>query len=229
MLWTVLGFGIALCVIGAAAYFINTDGQPEDEEEEPVQPKGGVYMMMIEGVEGEAKDKDHEGWMILDSFAFPTIKVGDGVRTGGERTYEPIRIVKRIDKSSPKLIEACVNGAVQTKLVVKYCRITDTGGLRTIMVYEFKNAQIGAYWSTSGDADPRPTEEFSVGGSGGEDSYTPTYQPFFDVGKGWVPNRPTETLSFNFEEVKVIYTQYDDTGSSQGNVETEFKIGTVPA
>jgi type VI protein secretion system component Hcp len=228
MLWTVLGFGVALCVIGAAAYFYNTDGQPEEEEEEPVQPKGGVYLMMIEGVDGEAQDKDHEGWMLLDSFAFPTIKVaGGGGRTGGERTYEPIRIVKRIDKSSPKLIDMTVKGSLLTKVVVKYCRITDDGGLRTIMVYEFKNAAIGSYWSTSGDADPRPTEDFSVGGSGGEDSYVPTYQPFFDVGKGWVPNRPSETVSFSFEEVKVTYTEFDNDGKSKGNVETEFKT-TLP-
>jgi type VI secretion system Hcp family effector len=224
MLWTVLGFGVAMCVIGAAAYFYNSDGQPDDDEEGPVQPKGGVYLMMIEGVEGEVQDKDHEGWMILDSFAFPTIKVGDGIRTGGERTYEPIRIVKRIDKTSPKLMESCVKGTALTKVVVKYCKPTESDGLVTIMVYEFKNVAIASYWHISGDADDRPTEEYSTGGSGGEDAYAPTYQPFFDVGKNWKFNRPTEGLAMGFEEVKVTYTEFDSENKSKGNVETVIEV-----
>ena len=35
---------------------------------------------------------------------------------------------------------------------------------------------------------------------------------------------PTVVVGNNFEEVKVTYTEYDDTGSSAGNVETEFKV-----
>jgi hypothetical protein len=30
--------------------------------------------------------------------------------------------------------------------------------------------------------------------------------------------------SNNFEEIKVTYTEYDDTGSSKGNVETEYHV-----
>jgi type VI secretion system secreted protein Hcp len=35
---------------------------------------------------------------------------------------------------------------------------------------------------------------------------------------------PTVVVGNNFEEIKVTYTEYDDTGSSKGNVETEFKV-----
>ena len=35
---------------------------------------------------------------------------------------------------------------------------------------------------------------------------------------------PTLVLGNNFEEIKVTYTEFDDTGSSKGNVETEFKV-----
>jgi type VI secretion system secreted protein Hcp len=35
---------------------------------------------------------------------------------------------------------------------------------------------------------------------------------------------PTVTVGNNFEEIKVTYTEYDDAGSSAGNVETEFKV-----
>ncbi|WP_462270049.1 Hcp family type VI secretion system effector [Desulfobacter sp.] len=35
---------------------------------------------------------------------------------------------------------------------------------------------------------------------------------------------PTVVASNNFEEIKVTYTEYDDTGSSKGNVETEYHV-----
>jgi type VI secretion system secreted protein Hcp len=35
---------------------------------------------------------------------------------------------------------------------------------------------------------------------------------------------PTDTLTINFEEIKVTYTEYDSTGSSKGNVEWSWKI-----
>ena len=35
---------------------------------------------------------------------------------------------------------------------------------------------------------------------------------------------PTVVVGNNFEEIKVTYTEYDDTGSSAGNVEYEFAV-----
>lgn len=35
---------------------------------------------------------------------------------------------------------------------------------------------------------------------------------------------PTLTISNNFEEIKVTYTEYDDEGKSKGNVESTFKV-----
>ena len=35
---------------------------------------------------------------------------------------------------------------------------------------------------------------------------------------------PTVVVANNFEEVKVTYTEFDETGGSKGNVETEFKV-----
>lgn len=35
---------------------------------------------------------------------------------------------------------------------------------------------------------------------------------------------PTVVVGNNFEEIKVTYTEYDDAGSSKGNVETSWKV-----
>ena len=36
--------------------------------------------------------------------------------------------------------------------------------------------------------------------------------------------RPGVLIANNFEEIKVTYTEYDDTGSSQGSIETTIKV-----
>lgn len=40
---------------------------------------------------------------------------------------------------------------------------------------------------------------------------------------------PTVVVANNFEEIKVTYTEFDDTGAAKGNVETEHKVERAPA
>jgi len=37
---------------------------------------------------------------------------------------------------------------------------------------------------------------------------------------------PTVVIGNNFETIKVTYTEFDEAGSSRGNVETEYRVGT---
>ncbi|MFX1516672.1 MAG: Hcp family type VI secretion system effector [Promethearchaeota archaeon] len=37
---------------------------------------------------------------------------------------------------------------------------------------------------------------------------------------------PTETVSFSYDQIKLIYTEYDEQGSSKGNVETIISVET---
>ena len=46
----------------------------------------------------------------------------------------------------------------------------------------------------------------------------------FQTGGSADDGPPTVVVGNNFEEMKVTYTEYDDTGASKGNVETEFKV-----
>ena len=40
---------------------------------------------------------------------------------------------------------------------------------------------------------------------------------------------PTVVLGNNFQEIQVTYTEYDDAGSSKGNVETSYEVGKTLA
>lgn len=44
------------------------------------------------------------------------------------------------------------------------------------------------------------------------------------AGSGQDGTRPVEQLSLNFEEIKVVYTERDSTGASQGTVEFTWKV-----
>lgn len=46
----------------------------------------------------------------------------------------------------------------------------------------------------------------------------------YEVGGYADGSPPIVVVGNNFEEIKVTYTEYDDEGSSQGNVETEWKV-----
>ena len=48
----------------------------------------------------------------------------------------------------------------------------------------------------------------------------------YNVESGSGEDRPTDTFTVNYEEIKNTYTEYDEEGSSKGNVEWEFKLVT---
>ena len=99
----------------------------------------------------------------------PFIRTAREASTGmasGERTYDPIRIVKRIDKSSPLLFKAlCDNEVIEAKF--RFFRPNPDGDGTTQHFYtvEIKEGRIASYQRISPDvidpasANAPPTEE----------------------------------------------------------------------
>ena len=81
--------------------------------------------LKIDGIDGEARDHKHKGAIELLSYSWglaQTLAPGGG-GGAGKPTVQDFSIVKQIDKSSPKLMEATCTGqhlpAVQLSLVNK--------------------------------------------------------------------------------------------------------------
>jgi type VI secretion system secreted protein Hcp len=148
----------------------------------------------FDGVDGEAKDKDHKGWSDLASFSQPIHKPGQGTgatRRRGDVVLEDLVCVKELDKASPKLAESICNGKVFPKVEIHLTASYTDAGRVTYYAYELKNVQVVNYVvSGSGQSDQVPMEEFSL----------------------------------NFEEIKVTYTECDNAGKSKGNVEYNWKV-----
>lgn len=151
-----------------------------------------IYMK-FDGVDGEFQDKDHKNWSVVESISQGHQKAGGGKtgasRRGGDVQFSDISVMKELDKSSPKLAEACAKGKVFSKVEIHNTASYTDAGRVTYLAYELKNVQISSY-------------QMSAAGE----------------------SRPIESLSLNFEEIKLTYTENDNAGKKKGNVEFEWKV-----
>ena len=149
----------------------------------------------FEGVEGEAQDRDHQGWSDLASFGQGLHQPGGGAtgatRRRGDVILDDIACSKELDKASPKIAEAVCNGKVFPKVEIHLTASFTDAGRVTYYAYELKNALVSSY---------------NIGGSGQSEEV------------------PMEDFSLNFEEIKVTYTEADNSGKSKGNVEYSWRV-----
>jgi len=116
----------------------------------------------FDGIDGEAKDSAHQTWSDLLSFSHTIHKSSeaatDAQRTKGETTLGDIVVTRELDKASPKLQEAALNGKIFPMIQFELASSSD----RSIYLkYELKNVMITSI-NTSGTADERPTEEIAL-------------------------------------------------------------------
>ena len=81
-----------------------------------------ALFIKFDGVDGESKDKDHSKWTDLLSMSWGIHKAGAGAtgqtRRRGVATVEDVVCTKELDKSSPKLAEAVLQGKVFPKVEI---------------------------------------------------------------------------------------------------------------
>jgi type VI secretion system secreted protein Hcp len=151
--------------------------------------------LKLDGVEGEATDKDHQDWINLESWsgAIPQPGTASGAaRRRGDVVLEDIRLVKTADKASAKLAEAVCKGKVIPKVEIYVTASYSDAGRQTYYTYELMNVRVTSYSVSAG-----------AGGAGG------------DV--------PTEEVTLNFEEIKARYDK-NGTANKGGNAETTWKV-----
>ncbi len=173
----------------------------------------------FEGVDGESKSKDHEGWSEIISFSQPISSPGGGTtsttRRRGDVILEDIVVVKQIDKASPKLAEAICKGKVFPKVEIHLTGPSEGSTCQgTFYAYELTNVLVTSYKVTGSN----PLAYALVAPA--PDSILPYSGPFIVQ----AVDAPVEEVSINFEEIKVTYTECDSTGKSKGNVEYSWKV-----
>jgi type VI secretion system secreted protein Hcp len=94
---------------------------------------GTGAFMKIQGVDGESNDRDHEKWIIIESFSWGVARTSSAAAPGD------ITITKAVDRASPKLAEYRAKGSGFPEVIVDTPR---TDGKPGYITYTLKNVKI---------------------------------------------------------------------------------------
>ena len=149
--------------------------------------------LKIGDIPGESQASGHEEEIEIHDISWaifrPVEDATGSTRTRSSAVVEDLMVIKELDKSTPKLMEACANGKVFPEIVITFRKDSGEAHLDYLKI-TLTNVQVTSY----------------------------------DIGASGQSEVPASSASFNYEELKVTYTEFDDKGASKGNVEATWKI-----
>ncbi|MCA9062710.1 MAG: type VI secretion system tube protein Hcp [Planctomycetaceae bacterium] len=132
--------------------------------------------MKLGNIEGEATDKDHDKWILIDSMSSPIFRsvpegAKDQQRTKGETTLGDVVVVRQLDKSSTKLQESCANGTFFSSVEIHFCT-TVKNKQAPYLTYKLSDVIVSSYsMHANGSGSPLPSEEITLGYTKAEWTY----------------------------------------------------------
>ncbi len=121
----------------------------------------------IGDIQGESNDQDHKDWIqveTMNSAIHRAIPPGarDQARARGQTSIADIAVVKKVDKSSVKLQEACAAGKPFEEVEIHFC-MTAGSKQEPFLKYKLKNVILSSYSiHASADSNQEPTEELTL-------------------------------------------------------------------
>jgi len=123
------------------------------------------YVLKIDGIDGESKVKGHENWIDVESWSWGESQAGTYAAGGGggagKVSMHDFDFAMRVNKATPKLIQACASGQhiKKTELV---CRKAG-GDQEPFLKYTFSDVLVSSYQTGgSGGDDIVPSEQISL-------------------------------------------------------------------
>jgi len=135
------------------------------------------FYAKFDGIPGECTDSKHKEWIEVLSYSHGVEQEGASRSGGGESTvgrahFSDFSIVKRLDKSSPKLALVCASGQHVTTVKMELCQATKDK--HPYMKYNLFDVVIaGVRPSGQNSSDTLPLEEVSMRYSKIEWEFTP--------------------------------------------------------
>jgi len=217
---TSLIIAVFVCIF----FIMPSSGVPVPTDSYPLPIKLTLGYLKMEGIAGESAEKDHIKWSEILTFSAGTYRNQTDLSSGrrrGTTLFEDLTIMKEIDKTSPKIMEACAMGKVFSKVEIHI-----TGG---------KNHGGPPASSSEGMSERFNSLNSSFQGSGSGLSGVNFPYVKWELINARVTSYSIDNtsnrqgmlldrFSFNFEEIKYTYTEMDDQGKSKGNVEFQWKV-----
>ena len=157
-------------------------------------PANAAIFVKFDGIDGESDDASHFNWVDTLSVAETIRSPGSGA-TGATRRRGDVIFDDIVIKKELDKSSVKLREKLARGAVIPKVEIEITATYGGARVTYFKY-ELKNVVITS----------FSVSASGASESV------------------PVEEVSLNFEEIKWTYTEFDDTGSSRGNIEASWKI-----
>jgi len=135
------------------------------------------FYLKLDGIPGESTDSKHKEWIEVVSFSHGVEQEGSSRSGGGESTvgrahFSDFCVVKRLDKSSPKLALTCASGAHVASAKMELCQ--STKDKHPYMKYELTDVVISAVKpSGQNTSNTLPLEEVTMRYSKIQWEYTP--------------------------------------------------------
>ena len=145
-----------------SSFLILIGGMVSDEAHAAIYVK-------IPGLEGDVTTEGYEGYFVADSFSFGVEReMKESGEKGGTEDInigvgelQECTISKSLDIASATLAQAAINGNSLGTTEIEFVEVGGNGEAATYLKYKLDRVFVKS-WSTSGDADDRPTEEVVI-------------------------------------------------------------------
>ena len=124
--------------------------------------------MKIKDVEGEAMQANHLNEIEIFSFSWgasnpTTVGSATSGLSAGKVSVSSFNIMKKSDKASPILFQACANGKHFDDAIVTMNKASGDAGQSPFLKYTFTDVMVESIqWSGSSGGDDTPTESLSL-------------------------------------------------------------------
>lgn len=125
--------------------------------------------MKISDIPGDATEKNHVAWIVLESATFELERAVDmAVLSSNQRghantNFQKIEVTSQIGKASNKIATSVANGTVRPEIEMHWCRSgpSASDGLEAFSKWKFKHVIIDKY-SISASSDGIPEETWAL-------------------------------------------------------------------
>ena len=127
------------------------------------------HFLKITGIKGESLDATHKNEIEVRSFSWELAREASsgaggagGGGAAGKATFEDLSIVKRVDRSSPKLAQACATGKHFPEAVLAVRRAGGPNFSVDFLVITLSDVMISSYRSSADEVESAPIDSFSI-------------------------------------------------------------------
>jgi type VI secretion system secreted protein Hcp len=132
--------------------------------------------LKLDGIPGEALDTKHKDWIQILSFSHGVTQSGamysgGGQSTSGRADVSDISVMKKVDKSTPKLNWTCATGTHVKSGIVEFCQAS--GQQHVFMKYSLDDIVISNVQASASSGGDMPMESLAFRFSKIQWEYTP--------------------------------------------------------